>query len=148
MSNKLSASEVFNQLQANCDFVEKSVNIELHNKGRINLLIFNYTALLSILDEKSINNDLDFFHRLTNIIKSEVSIKLNINNEDSENYVFEKIDEYEPFIVKLSHREEIAFAVISDFFVGKIDIEHVMKFDLSLILLKKLIVIISKNLDV
>ena len=69
MSNKLSASEVFNQLQANCDFVEKSVNIELHNKGRINLLIFNYTALLSILDEKSINNDLDFFHRLTNIIK-------------------------------------------------------------------------------
>ena len=70
IANKLSALEAYNELQANCNFIEKSVEIQLPQRGRVNLLIFNLCALLSILDENFYNGREDFFNEFVDIIKS------------------------------------------------------------------------------
>jgi hypothetical protein len=147
MNNKLSAIEAFNQLQANCDFVEKSVKKELPKKGRVNLLIFNFTALLSILEDNFMDDHYDLFTEFIEITKFKISYELNVDLEVCGNYIGEKMDDYKPMIERLAHRDsKIANTLISEFYLTELDMEYVYRLGLSLSYLTNLIVKIADNL--
>jgi len=141
MINKLSAVEAFNQLQANCDFVEKTVKKELSIKGRSNLLIFNFVALLSILNENSLNDS--SLTGFVDILKSKIGENFQINLEETEHYIGNKLDIYSPLIVKYSNGDEIAHILISEFYFEEAEIEFTFRLGLSLSYLTNMIVMIA-----
>jgi len=144
MINKLSAVEAFNQLQANCDFVEKTVKKELSIKGRSNLLIFNFVALLSILNENSLNDS--SLTGFVDILKSKIGENFQINLEETEHYIGNKLDIYSPLIVKYSNGDEIAHILISEFYFEEAEIEFTFRLGLSLSYLTNMIVMIADRL--
>lgn len=146
MYNKLSVAEAFCQLQTNCDFVEKSVKKELSIKGRANLLIFNYTALLLILNEDSINNNYSLLIEFVDIVKSKISNELGINLDEAGNYIGSKMDIYSPLLVNFANGDEIVLNLVSEFYFEEIEMEFIFRLGLSLSYLTNMIVMIAEKL--
>jgi len=138
---KLSVTEAFYQLQNNCDFVEKSVKKELSIKGRANLLIFNFTALLSILNENSLTDK--SLTEFVDILKSKISEDFQIDLEKTGDYIGNKMDIYNPLIVKFSNGDEIAHILVSEFYFEETEIELIFRLGLSLSYLTNMIVMIA-----
>lgn len=147
MALKLSALEAYNELQANCNFFEQSVKKQLPQRGRVNLLIFNLSALLSILDENFDIGREDFFNEFIEIIKSNVGIDLNISTKESTNYIGKKMDDYNTLVEVLVDKDPIKAKILErDFYLTELEIEQSYRFRLTLAYLTNLFVKIADSI--
>jgi uncharacterized protein (TIGR02145 family) len=147
ITHKLSPLEAYNELQANCNFVEESVKIQLPQKGRVNLLVFNLYALSSILDEDFDNGRDGFLIEFTDLIISYVSSTLNMSAYESKNYIGKKIEDYDPLLKVLVDKDQFKAKTLElEFFMTELEFEQSLRFRLSLAILSSLFINIADNI--